>query len=260
MKVLDLSYHPSDVRSGGWVDLSRKGNHGVPHGGARPFQIAPGVMGFEFDGSSGYVEVPDNNSLDITGRITVAAWVRVNRLGVTQQIVGKHDKTWIGHAAGGYILELNMNDRFRFSFSDGIADTGNAGAWDTVQSDRILSASDIGKWCYVVGAWDGTTIQDGMHLYINSVLDNSAQAEQSSILSNDLPLSCGGYIDSSDTFKYGLSGVIAQPIIEDRAWSEAEVRENMYRSPVYRMLRGLPHSQVYIRVPWKQTQGGIYVP
>ena len=53
MKVLDMSYNPLHCRSGKWADLSRFGNHGTSHGGARPYMITPGVMGFKFDGNSG---------------------------------------------------------------------------------------------------------------------------------------------------------------------------------------------------------------
>ena len=66
MRVLDLSYHPLDCRSGRWVDLSRKGNHGTPYGGARPYMIVPGVMGYWFNGSSGYVDC-ENASLRVIG-------------------------------------------------------------------------------------------------------------------------------------------------------------------------------------------------
>jgi len=43
--VLKLSHRPKDCRSGKWTDLSRFGNHGIPHGGARPVMIAPRVWG-----------------------------------------------------------------------------------------------------------------------------------------------------------------------------------------------------------------------
>ena len=42
-----------------------------------------------------------------------------------------------------------------------------------------------------------------------------------------------------------IKGTIFCPLIENRAWDEAEIREDMYHSPMYHMLRGLPYS-VYI--------------
>jgi len=238
MKVLDLSYHPSDVRSGRWLDLSRKGNHGTSHGGARPFQIAPGVMGFEFDGSSGYVDCGNSKSLAITSDITIGAWIYPRSVGSTHR----------------NIVAKSFNNSYRFRVQ---ADSRKL--WLLINDGTIATAEGqnavpVKAWSYVVAKFVAS--EQNVYFYINNILDNQVSNGKSSIKADESGLTVGvntpGGIEVFD-------GLIAQLIIEGRAWSEAEVRENMYRSPVYRMLRGLPHSQVYITVPWKQTQGGIYV-
>jgi len=235
MRVLDLSYHPLDVRSGGWVDLSRKGNHGTPHGGARPYMIAPGVVGYWFDGSSGYMKVSDSSSLRITDAITVGAWVNLGALGAYQFIVSKR-----GSGLMPYELIVRSVDKFSFQVFDG-------SSWYVVNGVNLVSAN---AWYYIVGGFNGTNL----FLYDNGeeILGDSLD----SLPSNTANVAVGRAGDASF---YYFNGLIAQPVIENRAWSEAEVRENMYRSPIYHMLRGLPYS-VYISMPQKQTQGGIYVP
>jgi len=238
MRVLDLSYHPLDVRSGGWVDLSRKGNHGTPYGGARPYMIAPGVMGFKFDGSSGLVSMPSSDSFNYLSEITIGLWVK--NTGVTtpgQNLIHGYLTVWILHYRGsGFYLKAEDG-----TVSDYLG-------WD----DTLPS----GVWLYLVATWNGET----MKLYVNGEKQATERAFDGGTT---------GRLASLDALYIGrrfndgqpwFNGLIAQPIIEDRAWSEAEVKENMYRSPIYRMLRGLPHSWIYTKVPWKQTQGGIYVP
>jgi len=238
MRVLDLSRHPQDVRSGGWVDLSRFGNHGVPHGGARPYMIAPGVMGFELDGSSGYVEVPDSASLNPTQYVTVRFWVYPRKLedGVRQYLVLRYPSTW-----GSYF------DWSRIWFFVDTRDAG--GSWESVTYSPLFAD----RWYCVAGVYDGTSL----YLYIDGELKNTEPQSQAI---DQAPAGGSFNIGRHPSSGYYYWGIIAELVIEkDRAWLPDEVREDYYRSPIYRILRGLPHSMIYTEVPWKQ-QGGIYVP
>ena len=245
MKVLDLSYHPLDCRSGGWVDLSRKGNHGTPHGGARPFQICPGVMGYWFNGSSGYVEVSDSVSLN-PDSVSVGVWFKLDS---QPPATGTKYYTIVSKvgASTGYELMYSYNVPCLSAY--GLWFGVHSGDWQKAYRCQQLQ---IGVWYYAVGSIG----PEGMKLYLNEELLDT----NSAITSYDLATGTNLRIGEAPVYtgRY-FHGLIAQPIIEDRAWSEAEVRENMYRSPIYRMLRGLPHSMIYTKVPWKQ-QGGIYVP
>jgi len=237
MRVLDLSYHPLDCRSGGWVDLSRKGNHGMPYGGARPYMIAPGVMGYRFGGSSGDVKILDNDSLNVTSEIAFGAWVLTRGVsGINNHILRKYD------VYGMWVESDTIRPWGRVRQSNGVA----------VNLPKNKSIS-LNKWYYLAVVADSSDLK--VKMFIDGELN--AQADYDGTIqetTDDLFLA--SYRGTGEFW----NGLIAQPIIEDRAWSEAEVRENMYKSPIYRMLRGLPHSWIYTKVPWKQTQGGIYVP
>jgi len=239
MRVLDLSYHPLDARSGGWLDLSRKDNHGTLHGGAKPYMIAPGVMGFEFDGNSGYVDCGSDDSLDAKDAITIGVWIYPkNAEGSYQGIIGKKGysayQVYVKSNQLGWDITNESNDRV-FLFKGNIVND---------------------EWHYIVTTYDSLLSSDQMKWYIDVALIGTAnQTGKIRTSPNSLVI---GWSQYGNEF---FNGVIALSFIEkNRAWSPDEVRENYYRSPIYRMLRGLPHSMIYTKVPWKQTQGGIYVP
>ena len=236
--VLDLSHYPLDCRSGRWLDLSRKGNHGVPHGGARPYMIAPGVMGYWFDGSSGYIELPkevvseDNCSISLWAEAVFSA-------------LDSYDVRFFNsrHTSGG-------TSEFRFVGGNNISfyfGNGSSSAYVKVGP----TPSDNKLTCFTV-----TWRYDGANTTVEGYTNGEKRGQKvisGKIICPDIDIEIAKWRD------YYFRGVIAGVVVEDRAWSPDEVRENMYRSPIYRMLRGLLHS-VYIKVPWKQTQGGIYVP
>ena len=450
MRVLDLSYHPLDCRSGRWVDLSRKGNHGTPYGGARPYMIVPGVMGYWFNGSSGYVDCENASLRVIGGGFPAFAYQGVATDGeyvytaVTHNIF-KYDMegNWLAdssyvdwHIGGityhdGYIYavvsecsssgttkhwvykyDTNLNKVAEYDIGDYFTICVGAIAYydghfyvaesyfDNEHYDKIVKFDtsfnyvetiEIPHKCewgiqgieYIASknlfqinchsrqfyrintSFDSSTIKiglspftlqdlaylnDSVSIYVNpsasrvefvdnnllqtfadlikkeytiqtwfnvmggagtrrfifesywfwaiscEITDNKRlayyiQTDGTSVIkeTDRLP-SYGAWhcvtivykqdnyskifydgIELSDytgapsgmlkpffilrigTYRYAngrwFKGLIAQPVIENRAWSEAEVRENMYRSPIYRMLRGLPHSMIY--VPWR---------
>ena len=237
MKILDMSYRPPDCRSGGWVDLSRKGNHGTPYGGARPYMIAPGIYGYEFDGSTGHINCGKDSSLKVTDTITVGAWVypilpfQYNLGGVVRGISRIDDSRILITSDNRVLCQVYIDGTRQSLYGDGIT---------------------YNKFNNIVYVYDGSQ----EIIYVNGKESNSLP-KTGEIDVGIKPLIIGwGYVEAS---YFHFNGLIAQFIIENRDWQPDEVRENYYRSPIYRMLRGLPHSQVYIRVPWKQIQRGIYV-
>lgn len=238
MKVLDLSHHPLDVRSSRWLDLSRKGNHGTPYGRARPYMIAPGVMGYWFDGSSGYIRVPAKNLPSSYSQITYEFWAKYHNL--TGEL---------------FTIERNNTDTYFQVNGNGVtfrhADIGDGA---TIWSANLTGV--INEWHYYVFTWDG----QNTGIYFDGDCKASELATGTIIYPADKDLYIGACIGGCDPDKAFVKGIVALVCVHDRGLSQGEVRENMYRSPIYRMLRGLPHSMIYTKVPWKQTQGGIYVP
>ncbi len=246
MKVLNLSYHPLDARSGKWVDLSRKGNHGTPYGGARPYMIAPRIVGYWFDGSSGCVSCGNRASLRPDDAVTVAGWI-FSQSQSNQEIINYR----IDGTGPYWIYQIHQDDA-KITLYDG-TDDGLA--------KTISYTLPENKWSYAVLTF--SRAKQELRYYVNIILRGTAATGDYPLYTHCAPenSNCnlkGLFLGSAKENLRPFKGFIFQPVIEDRAWPLDEVRENYYRSSIYRILRGLPHSMIYTRVPWKQ-RGGIYV-
>ncbi|RLC77434.1 MAG: hypothetical protein DRI61_11565 [Chloroflexi bacterium] len=236
--MLLLSCSSLDCRSGGWLDLSRKGNHGTPYGGARPYMIAPGVMGFKLDGDdSTYLDCGEDESLKISSQITMGGWLLVQEEHPGRHVITKRRP---GYNEGDYDLKVGY-------FCLYVDNLGYPDGYKNLSFTPIYH-----KWVYEIAVYDGQY----MKVYLNGDEVANSDIGSHTIDTRNSKLFIGS--NALHTYKHPLKGVVAEIVIASEAWSPDKVRENMYRSPVYRMLRGLPHSMIYTKVPWKQTQGGIY--
>ena len=80
-------------------DASGRDNHGTVMGGAK---WNKGIIGsaLEFDGRDDFVSIPNESQFDITGSITVSAWIKVESFTKSwQAIVTKGDRAWRLHRA-----------------------------------------------------------------------------------------------------------------------------------------------------------------
>src|SRR5690606_41328908 len=131
--------------------------------------------GLDCTGSLARETVPEPPALDISGPITVAAWVRPDAT-KTQYIVKKAD----GYTTDGYELSIASTGRPFFRLNE---DTNS----NTYRVDAPSAIPANGStWTHLVGVYDGTTIR----LYVNGV-QVATKAGPSSIATNNLPLVIG---------------------------------------------------------------------
>ena len=107
---------PMDETSGTTVhDVSGLGNDGTLNGNAT---WGPGKVGgaLVLDGTGDYASVPDDASLDITGPITMAAWVKPGRF-ATQDLIAKEIS---GVTGSGYQLSLATDEVRRSDLAEGL--------------------------------------------------------------------------------------------------------------------------------------------
>jgi len=142
-----------------------------------------------FDGTAGFVAIKDAPAFGITGALTVAAWIKVNRFDKRwQTIVAKGDTAW----------RLQ-----RTAEEDGVAFhctglTAVDGRWPLgIESRKRVND---GQWHHVAGVYDGAVIA----LYLDGALDNSSRAS-GTIQTNKLPVSIG---DNAETSGRNWSGLI----------------------------------------------------
>ncbi|MHC4737479.1 MAG: LamG domain-containing protein [Planctomycetota bacterium] len=186
-------------------DSSLYGNNGILQN--EPIWI-PGEIGdyaLDFDGMDDCVEVPDDDSLDIAGHLTVSAWVKAKRTDKRQVIVAKN-----AYGANSWILEINQLDfdgtKFNF-YVDLFGFDGNFGSNIEVTVDR---------WYHVVCTYNGSE----RRIYINGQLD-ADQTVSGAIPTNDQPVRIGGGGNMSRYF----DGTIDNVRIYHRALSAGEVFE-----------------------------------
>jgi hypothetical protein len=122
------------------------------------------VSGFgkalDFDGTDDFVSVPDHSSLQITGSITVEAWIRAAAWTSESHegtIVSKEE--WPDNVRKGYVLRAGENGKLSFSIA--IGDN-----WPEAVSSPIMFTH---TWHHVAGTFDGTNIR----VYIDGTLQNT---------------------------------------------------------------------------------------
>ncbi len=184
MGVWHLDEDVTDEASGAiHPDSTTNANQGYQNGNQDfPGQIATAQ---DFDGND-HIRVPDSGSLDITGPITVEAWVTFDSLPAAdyQHIGAKYD---IGNNRRSYDLYVR-GDQPRFVISD-----------DGDNRQAVWSGTDIvtGNWYYLVGTWNGTSGQNALKIYINGVETASDWGMISSLYSSDRDVTIGCILENN---------------------------------------------------------------
>lgn len=181
---------------------SRSNNHGTNNGAT----FANGRVGqaFSFDGVDDYVATPDDNSLDITGDLTLEAWVRPAQIQAGE--VTLIDKRDTANSNINYVLFLR-NGELRFASRTG------GGAFSENGSGVILTA---GVFTHVAA-----TIQNGSFIfYINGTAGNAQVAPVTRTASTGRLIIGATETSSLSGF---FNGLIDEVSIYNRALSATEI-------------------------------------
>jgi plastocyanin len=196
-------------------------NDGVVQGGTT---FAAGMVGqaFNFDGSTGYVEMPDSASLSIPGQLTIDAWIKPNNVSTNQDIVTKYD-TCDGKEQRSYAFGVRAGGAIEFCVYNGQSDPN---AYHCVQTTSGITP---GVFTHVAGTFDPAT--QAMKIYLNGV-DTLAPVLPGSvdvnvILDSFTPVDigrtfCAGSINNGPADYFG--GPIDEVEIFNRALSALEIQ------------------------------------
>jgi WD40 repeat protein/serine/threonine protein kinase len=191
------------------ADSSGNGNDGTLKGNPI-WQPSGGRIGgaLLLDGNRDYVVIGNESNFDITGSITVAAWMKVNIF----------DKPWQTIVAKGSTWRLS-----RYSFKNSIvfSCTGFAPRLNLRSYGNIVGQDDVndGGWHHICGTYDGVNIR----LYVDGVEDStSPDTYRDNIDTNNYNVWIG---NNSQYPEREWNGLIDDLRIYSYALSEAQVKE-----------------------------------
>lgn len=197
-------------------DVSGRGNHGDAAGSLSTTSVTPGKLGqgLSFNGTSDYITIPDNNSLDMPNGqdFTISGWFYRDTENTRDEIASK-----FGNDYPGYYLDLEPIASEQLTFT--IRDT-------TGHDQYFYSRNDIPlhEWVFFTLVWDDDS-DANTKFYVNgTVTDDYKVNNHSSVLdaSNSYPLSIGRG-DNYGTPDYYFDGKLDDIRIYKRVLSAEEI-------------------------------------
>ncbi len=158
--------------------------------------------GYDFDGSSDFINISDSGSVEIQNKlVTISYWVKGTfDYSVSEGIILEKG----GWGTGEYGMTYAGSNKPRFQIYDLSANYIDA-----------VTATNNGAWHNVVGTWNGTN----MSLYVDGVIENSTSATGTFI-----PDAENLYIGSRGGNSNFFDGIIDEIQIYDRALTPEQVR------------------------------------
>ncbi|MCH7559045.1 MAG: LamG domain-containing protein [Planctomycetes bacterium] len=157
-----------------------------------------------FGGDGDFIDCGHDEGLNITGAVTIAAWIKLSKSADDQKIAGNQDDI-----SGGYKLGI-FSDKAELE----VRDSGNA-----LRNNRFVDGGTIlqpGVWYHIVGTYSqGGSIKT----YVNAKLDR--EQETTNILaasSGPLKIGCEPFMDA-----YFFNGLIDELSIYNYALSQADI-------------------------------------
>ena len=120
---------------------------------------APTYHSLSLNGTNAYVQVPNSTSLNISGAITVEAWVKINSIGVYQDIITRESYGQAG-TGGGYGLTVTNLRKPRIDLYH------SPTTYTSVTGNTTMTT---GEWHHMAGVWDGSYLK----VYLDGNLDGT---------------------------------------------------------------------------------------
>jgi len=139
------------------------GNNGILNG---KVTYANGEVGqaFSFDGSSGWVDVPNVAALNPTGPFSVECWVKASSQQFFPQVLVV-DKSHGWTDGTGWAIQTGTDGTAAFFYGTG----GNSGSPANFHGVSTLTSILDNQWHHLAGVWTGTEIR----IYEDGVLQNT---------------------------------------------------------------------------------------
>jgi hypothetical protein len=197
------------------------GNNGTLQPGVT---FAPGVTGatgdqaFSFNGSNGLVDLGQDPSLNISGSLTVSAWVNVQSLNHYKYLFADFDPT--GHLSQGSLGILATGQFFWFQGNEGITN----GSVEPFGATHV----NLNQWYHVAVVRDDNA--KTVTLYVNGIQDGSVSYAGIPVLTLQGDKLLGG--SGPGFLRDSFSGLLDEVALFNRALSAAEI-QNIYNSRAF---------------------------
>ncbi|MFX1516925.1 MAG: LamG domain-containing protein, partial [Promethearchaeota archaeon] len=208
---LNLSHPLTDKAGPSVEDQSIYGNDGTVHGASLTQS-----MGVDFDGTDDYIEVPDNETLDLTEDFTFSAWIYPTGWGESSwgRILDKYEIS--GSRNNGYEIYLDGNtggEYIKFWAKSG-GSTKKA-----VRSDNYTIG--LNTWQHVAF----TSSSSALIAYVNGAdVTASSPTNTGACGTNSSPLYVGNWNKDGDAWNRTFDGYIRNVQIWDRVLTDTEIR------------------------------------
>ncbi len=182
------------------------------YGGQKVFAtlMKPPGNALNFDGINNYVEVLDNDNLDLTDSLTIEAWIKADlwKTNIWEGSIVVKDGN-----LSGYMLRCGDNGKVNFNIG-----TGN---WNEITTDEADSLS-LNTWYHLAATYDGAS----QKIYVNGVLLKE-KSTSGNVVANYYPLKIGM---SPNYYDRTFAGEIDEVRIWNVALDSNQIRENMHRT------------------------------
>jgi hypothetical protein len=216
------SYVPTNGLVGWWPfngnanDESGNGNNGTVNGATLTTDRNGNVnSAYSFDGTSNFINIPDNSTLDLTSNFTISAWFNPNSLGIVNMILSKHD----GNLEHGYTFGLwqgSSNSFVCFQASPN---------YNSSTYPNTSGSAYIGQWKNFTATYEKSTgllnyYLDGVIIFSSIVIFNIQNTSQS--------LRIGTNFQNNSAMHF-FSGQLDDITIWNRALTQQEIT-TLYQS------------------------------
>lgn len=157
-----------------------------------------------FDGTDDLVAIKSSSSIEISGQITVSAWIKATNF--TNDYACVLSKV---AAADGFGLEKPTGvNKLHFAIADGTD-------WQTA----VTGTLSTGTWYHIAGSYDGTNIR----IYVDSVLKDTTAHNPLTSTTNDMIIGRHATNTAADRF---WTGEIDEVRVYDRVLSLDEIKRH----------------------------------
>jgi hypothetical protein len=179
---------------------------------------SPGVVGDAFIFNGGYVQVPNSSSLNITGSLTIDAWIFPTIDGF-EHIAAKWGDTGDWNNQRAFSFHMLPNGELRFAISDD-ANQWNIGFHDFDTSAGVIT---INSWNFVTATYDQST--GTRKIYVNGVMVAERTDDPITLTSSNADLGIGAQLTSSTSYAAPFTGSIDEVHIFNRALTDVEIQQ-----------------------------------